>query len=182
MCVLCGCSKQQTNNVIPKTDEEVTKTANLPLERPLDFHYSSGVGAWWTTMTLKPDGTFVGTFQNSELGDMDEEYPHGTVYIAEFNGEFTDVEKIDDYSYLMKLSELKIEDEGKEYIEEKVRYVITKPYGLEGNEFVLYVPETPVEMLNTEFLDWKVIKDDSLKTLSVYGLENKSMGIGFFSY
>ena len=37
-----------------------TDTAVLPEDFPMDFVFSSGAGAWATSMTLEQDGTFWG--------------------------------------------------------------------------------------------------------------------------
>ncbi len=187
LCVsfLAGCGKNKTD--LPestKPDESVVtpQTISLPFDQPLDFGFSSGAGAWYTSLTLKPDGTFSGSYHNSEMGNVGEGYPLGTVYCADFSGKFTDIEKTDDYSYKMKLSEFDIENEGNEYIEDEMRYVVSVPNGMDGTEYVLYVPQTPIENLSDEFLSWRKIKDDSVNQLSVYGIENKTTGIGFFAY
>ncbi len=84
----------------------------------MDFVFSSGVGAWATSMTLEQDGTFSGAYYDADMGVYDEDYPNGTVYICDFSGRFSDIEKVDEYSYSLRLAELDSDYEaGKEWIE-----------------------------------------------------------------
>ena len=65
---------------------------------------------------------------------------------------------MDEYSYSMTLSELNCDDEGgKEWIEDGICYVPAAPYGMEdGETFVLYLPDTPTDGLDEDFLSWCV--------------------------
>ena len=80
--------------------------AALPEDFPIDFVFSSGVGAWATSMTLEQDGAFSGEYYDADMGVCDEDYPNGTVYICDFSGRFSDIEKVDEYSYSLRLAEL----------------------------------------------------------------------------
>lgn len=62
--------------------------AALPEDFPIDFVFSSGVGAWATSMTLEQDGAFSGEYYDADMGVCDEDYPNGTVYICDFRGGF----------------------------------------------------------------------------------------------
>lgn len=63
----------------------------LPEDMPQDFVFSSGAGGWQTSLTLNRDGSFTGTYSDSEMGDQRDDYPHGTVYICEFSGQFSNL-------------------------------------------------------------------------------------------
>ena len=90
----------------------------LPEDFPMDFVFSSGVGAWATSMTLEQDGAFSGAYYDADMGVCDEDYPNGTVYICDFSGRFSDIQKVDEYSYSLTLAELDSDYEaGKEWIE-----------------------------------------------------------------
>ena len=148
--VFTGCGVHKHDMVSDAGNDEVNELVALPFEQPLDFGFASGVGGWGTVLTLKPDGTFVGSYHDSEMGVTGEGYPNGTVYISEFSGKFDEFKKIDDYSYSIKLIELTVEDKGKEYIEDGIRYIVSEANGLDGKDFVFYIPDTPVEMLPEE--------------------------------
>lgn len=159
---------------------------SLPDDFPMDLEFSSGVGGWGTSLTLEQDGTFSGQFHDSDMGAIGEDYPNGTVYLCHFSGRFSDIEKVDEYSYSMTLSELNCDDEGgEEWIEDGICYVPAAPYGMEdGETFVLYLPDTPTDGLDEDFLSWWpgcYAPEGAPETLETYGLLNAKMGYGFFS-
>lgn len=118
------------------------------------------------------------------MGDSEESYPDGTMYLCNFSGKFTDIKQLDDHSYSLTLDELTSDyEQGKEWVEDGVRYVSSEPYGVEeGKDFILYLPDTPTEGLNEEFLSWwpGQYQEDQSDTLGFYGLYNVDMGYGFF--
>ena len=156
----------------------------LPEDFPIDFVFSNGVGAWATSMTLEQDGAFSGAYYDADMGVCDENYPNGTVYICDFSGRFSDIEKVDEYSYSLTLAELDSDYEaGKEWIENGTKNISSEPYGMEdGDEFILYLPDTPIDGLDEEFLSWWPMchAEDRPETLEMYGLYNVKMGYGFF--
>lgn len=160
----------------------------LPEVFPMELVFSSGAGAWGTYITLNRDGSFAGSYHDSEMGEQGEKYPNGSVYIAQFSGSFEQIEQGDSHTYTMRLKEVITEEEaGTEWIEEGIRYVCTEPFGLEtGIEFCLYLPGKPIAELSEQFLSWWPgyyrMEEEGLKTLSCYGLYNKEPEYGFFSY
>lgn len=171
----------------PATPQPTENTeVQLPDVLPMDFSFSSGAGAWETVLTVNQDGSFVGSYHDSEMGDTGADYPNGTVYVCEFSGRFDSVEQVDDTTYSMKLSEITTTDDaGIEWIEDGVRYISAEPYGMEGGEeFLFYLPQTPVAGLSEQFLSWWPgrYEDPQPDTLSYYGILNVTTGYGFFSY
>ena len=176
------------DNVTDKLEEKFmgVNTVKLPFEESEDFYFSSGAGAWGTEMTVFNGGHFKGNFHDTNMGETGDKYPNGTVYMCDFSGEFTEVKKIDKYSYSMKLGNIKPDKEPEtEELKDNIRYIYAEPYGLEdGEEFILYLPETPTEGLSEEFLSWwpgRFKMGGAPETLSSYGILNKSTGQGFFS-
>ena len=92
--------------------------------------------------------------QNTD-NDLPADFPKGTVAICEFEGKFTDIERIDQYYYTMSLEKLEILDIPEMWIENGYRFLKEdEPYGLEnGENFTLYMPETPIEQLSEDFLN-----------------------------
>ena len=178
---------QNTSSTESKTEEITQSEAiHLPNTTPLNLVFASGAGAWGTSMTLNSDGSFKGSYHDSDMGDSGNGYPNGTVYVCEFSGKFSNIRQIDATTYALTLSEITTERvEGGEWIEDGVRYISSGPYGLEeGKEFLLYTPQTPAKNLTEEFIQWgygSVGLDSSQKTLDCYGLYNKEMSYGFFS-
>ncbi len=163
--------------------------SELPEAFPLLMEFSSGAGGWGTEMTLERDGAFSGRYHDSEMGETGEEYPNGSVYIATFNGRFTDIRRLPDGTYTMKLGEVTTMDApGDEWIQDGVRFIASDAYGLdtwETGDFVLYPPETEVSALDEEFYSWwpgRFNLDSVPFTLGCWGLRNMDSGFGFFSY
>ena len=161
-----------------------SKKAKLPKDLPDCFLFCSGAGAWQTSLVLKSDGTFSGSYFDMDMGDGSEKYPGGTTYISEFRGSFKNIKKLDDYTYRMELDTL-VYNEGhkEEYIENNVRYIPSDPYGVAGGKtFYLYLPGKPISELSDAFLGWVFLnRDTSPKKLEKWGLYNEEMQEGFSS-
>lgn len=158
------------------------------------FSFSSGVGAWSTELRIDADGTFRGHYQDADMGDAGENYPDGTLYVCDFTGKFGALEKVDDFTYKMKLESLAFEQQPeKEEIVDGVRNVYSTAYGIDGGEdFYLYLPDAEFSSLPESFRGWvnnfwawvnDPAPDGSMEgKLSFYGLYNEKMEEGFSSY
>ena len=122
----------------------------------LTFYFSSGVGAWGTELSIHEDGSFEGSFHDTDMGSTGEGYPHGTVYMSNFSGQLGDPEKVNEYTYSASILDMELEKEdGTSEIIDNIRYVYSEPYGLEGTDYVLfYLPGAPLSELPQEFLSW----------------------------
>ena len=157
-----------------------------------DFYFASGAGAWATELEIEADGSFSGNYHDSDMGDSGTDYPNGTRYICEFEGRFAVPEKIDEYSYKLKLEDISYEKKpGTIWTEDGVRMIASEAYGMmagessPGNparEFILYLPGAPTADLPQGFLDcirmpraW----NDIPEKLPVYGLYNTEAETGF---
>ncbi len=155
----------------------------------LSFHFLSGAGAWSTDMTVGADGSFDGLYSDSDMGDMGEGYPNGTVYFCKFSGRFGELKKVDDLTYQTTIVEIQYENEPEtEEIVDDTLYRYTDVYGLEDAENILfYLPGTPVESLSEEcrswlrdvLYDWET--DKWLEELPCVVLCNEAMGECFYS-
>ncbi len=167
--------------------KNVADSAAFGAEVPDEFEFSSGAGGWQTILQLEKDGSFKGSFSDSEMGSTGEGYPNGTVYVCEFDGKFSDIKKNADGSYTMKLADIKTQKkQDTEWIEQGIKYIASFPYGLEdGTDFVLYTPSTPTKGLSEEFLSWSPARFDENadKTkLGLWGIYNKTTEYGFFAF
>ena len=167
-------------------EPEVSAGLVLPENMPVRFGFSSGAGAWSTGLTLQRDGSFAGLYSDANMGESGEGYL-ATVYTCTFAGRFTEIEKLDENSFCLRLGEISCEKpEGESWVDEnQVRYVASAPFGLEeGEEFILYLPQTPVKGLNEAFLSWWPYRGEAEEEkptqLGFYGLWNVKMGYGFF--
>ena len=145
----------------------------LPAEvDSMPFVFASGAGGWATHLTLHADGSFEGEFYDSELGESGEGF-RSTRYTCIFSGQFTNIRKVNDYTYSMIPDHMATQvPSGTEWIEGDTRYVASDPYGIQAGEPVLlYTPDAPVEELPQEFLDWRMMDRDVLSgPLSYYAL------------
>lgn len=130
-------------------DDSDEATDELPDEVFGNYVFSSGVGGWSTELTINSDLTFSGTYCHSSYQDP--------VTICEFTGNFSDVEKIDDYTFKMTLETLiPKHEEGYTYEENDIVYkCVEVPYGIDdGKEFYVYLEGRETNDLSEEFLTW----------------------------
>ena len=150
-----------------------------------DFTFSSGGGAWGTAVSINSDCSFNVDFHDGELSIKGEDYPNGTMYKADATGKFTDIKRINDYTYSMKMSELTYEKAlGTEEIKDDIKYVYRTAYGLENAKRVyLYTPDAPISELPESLLMWVRMGGEQYKdaTLGFYALYNVDEHYGFTS-
>lgn len=153
----------------------------------LEFNFLSGVGAWGTSVQIHPDGTFSGSFHDSNAGSTGDGYPNGTRYYCSFSGQFSELRKTGDYEYTMKCESLTQEGTPGEVEiaeEEGVRYITSTPYGFDDADvFLLYLPGKKADELPEEFLEWlampRMLDFDTIDVLDLYGLYNVGGKQGF---
>ena len=196
---LCGCGNgeaESARDTERKSKEEFTseassdghETEQQPFEnlKTKRFYFSSGAGAWATTLVIRADGSFSGEHLDDDMGDTGDEYPNGTRYQSRFNGRFSQPVKVNDYTYSMQVDLLQYEREpDTQEIIDGVRYCYGKAHGLdEADQMLLYLPDAPIEELPEEFKSWTDVNwapDVSTDKLSFYGLYNETMQFGFSS-
>ena len=139
------------------------------------FWFGSGVGGWSTTLDIYQDGTFSGYFHDSDMGDIGPGYPEGTMYECIFNGKFTELVKINEYEYSMRVEYMVVED-AEDRIENDIRIIPSGPYGFDdADEFRLYLPGRKTRDLPEQFLSWVGMAfwgDTVPEELPFYGLYN----------
>lgn len=149
------------------------------------FYFSSGAGAWFTELHIRGDGSFEGLYQDADMGDSGDDYPNGTLYYCEFSGTFDRLERVDDLTYKMNLSTISFKHEPEiEEIVDGLRYIYSGAYGLDGEEFYLYLPGSKLADLPQAFREWVGYYDLEAvqeEELSFYGLYNVRGELGFSS-
>ncbi|MBD5394741.1 MAG: DUF1311 domain-containing protein [Lachnospiraceae bacterium] len=151
------------------------------------FDFSSGAGGWWTELSINKDGSFQGTYMDSDMGDNGDTYPNGTLYYCEFSGMFDQPEKVDSFTYKVNLSSISFkQDPNKEEIIDGVRYIYSTAYGLDGgNEFLIYLPGSKLSDLPEDYRGWVgyyYLENTTETQLPFYGLYNVNTGDGFSSH
>ncbi len=149
----------------------------------MEFGFSSGVGAWGTGLTVHEDGSFTGSYHDTNMGDIGEGYPHGSVLTCEFSGQFSNPVKVNEYSWSFSVDSLELSREaGTEEIIDQVRYEYSEPQGLRaGDECILYFPGTAVSLLPEEYVSW-IYGLSNQETLTNYGIYDVTYGSGWSGY
>ena len=149
----------------------------------LEFHFNSGAGAWGTVLVIRPDGSFFGTYHDTEMGLQEPEYPNGTVYLSDFSGQFSQPEWRDEYSCTLRMENLRYEKEPETVeIRDGVQYRYHTAHGLtETLELVLYLPGTPISQLPEDYIPWAGLYGHEGTELPHYGLYNPGQQTGFYS-
>lgn len=186
-----GCTGADTGTSSSNRTESAQSTEAeqenpLTVSGTLNFVYSSGAGGWSTQLSLQSDGTFTGRYEDTDLGDMGEENPGGTVYVCDFSGSFSQPGKVDDYFWTMNLEYLSTGQEpGEVTYEEGIKYVSAEPNGLEqAQEVWLYLPGAETKDLPEEFLSWatSAFSGEVPEQLPFYGLYSVNDQSGFVGF
>lgn len=179
------------------TDEVSDKNENTDLTfedlSKYSFEFCSGAGGWSTDFEIEKDGSFNGLYHDSDMGDTGEGYENGTIYSCNFSGDFTDLTKMNDYTYEMKMADISYENTpGEEEIVDNVKYIYTDVYGLEGTDtFKVYLTGTPVSELSEEVYFWVQSanhpanddsEDQTEDKLTIPIIVNEEMQYGIYSY
>ena len=149
-----------------------------------NFEFSSGAGAWSTELKIEADGSFSGSYHDSDMGTTGDGYPNGTVYLCDFTGKFASAQKVNDYTYKTTLEKLETkEKDGKEELADGMKFIYSTPYGLaDAQDVYIYVKGAPTDQLPQEYQDWVMFPLDGAKTLPFYGLYNEKEQLGFYSW
>lgn len=166
-----GADKADKNSKVSKTGADAGDE-NLFAIMPEFFYFSSGAGGWSTDVTISEDGSFDGSYYDSDMGDTGEGYPNGTMYVCDFTGKFDVPQPTDDeYIYTTKLIELTLRDAdkvGTTEIEDDTRYIYTEPYGFDdADEFLIYLPGASLSAMTEECLSWVDVRMESIERLPV---------------
>ena len=150
------------------------------------WSFSSGAGAWSTDIRILPDGSFSGEFHDADMGDAEDAYPNGTVYLCSFAGTMSVIEQADANTWIIRVDTLKQANPPiPEEIEDGVRYVYSGAYGItEGDMMLLYGPGTPVNGFTEDMMFWAHLYDyeqapSELETWFLYSGQN---GAGFVGW
>lgn len=150
----------------------------------LEFEFSSGAGGWSEGFAIEKDGSFSGNFHDSDMGVTSEGYPDGTMYCSSYTGHFTELNKINDYTYEMKLADISYKDTvGTDEICDGMHFIYTESYCLGGNDtFKVYLPGTPLSELSEEECLWISYNNESETELTMIVIVDEKNEYGIYSY
>ena len=170
----------------PEDEPEVQEIAELTFEElsKRRFEFCSGAGGWAENFTIEADGSFTGEFHDSDMGSTGEGYNGGTRYYSAYSGRFTNLTRIDDYTYQMTLADISYENTvGTEEILDDILYVYTKSYCLGGTDtFTIYLPGTPLDKLTEGIRSWLHLGKDSGTRLTMIVIADETNELGICSY
>lgn len=145
------------------------------------FVHASGASGWGTVLTIQPDGSFSGSFSDSEW----EESESGTQAVCEcceFSGQLAQPVRVNDYTYSVGIEHIEYQREpGTDEYADGIHYYFTEPRGLEDTgELLIYLPGAPMAELPEGFLGWVMGSADGAEgELPFYGLYSEARLAGF---
>ena len=145
------------------------------------FVHASGASGWGTVLTIQPDGSFSGSFSDSEW----EESESGTQAVCEcceFSGQLAQPVRVNDYTYSVGIEHIEYQREpGTDEYADGIHYYFTEPRGLEDTgELLIYLPGAPMAELPEGFLGWVMgSADGAEEELPFYGLYSEARLAGF---
>lgn len=193
----CGSASPEDNSIQYETIEPIRAEETTTLETEVPeaadltfsdlaerlFGFSSGAGGWSEEFTIEKDGFFTGNYHDSDMGDTGEGYADGTIYSSSYSGHFTELTKINDYTYKMKLADISYKEPAEtEEIRDNVRYIYTEAYCLGGTDtFTIYLPGTPLSELTEDVCNWLSMMNQSETELTMVAIVDETNGYGIYS-
>ncbi len=170
-----------------QSTEEQDESAGITFEELSKHNYSlsSGAGAWSDDFNIEKDGFFHGHYHDMDMGDTGDDYPNGTMYICDYEGHLSNIQKIDEYTCKMEVSDLKVTSSETEYIEGGVRYIPSEPYAFcDTEEIEIYLPGKPTSEISEELQVWLgfVYLDEVPEKIEDIALVNASQELGMTSF
>lgn len=183
---VCGCgnNEEDSEQHSEQNREELSLFDELKGNR---FVFASGAGAWGTELLIGEDGSFKGQYHDSDMGSTGAGYPNGTRYFSEFTGQFSEPEKVNEYTYKVTINTIEYTNEvGSEEILDEILYSYSEAYGLFGaEEILIYLPGAPIAELPEDYVIWakgSAYIEEGTTDLPFYGLYNVTEMCGFSSY
>ena len=129
------------------------------------FVFSSGAGGWGMNYEMGPDGTFAGTYFDSDMGS-------GVRYVARFDGQFEIGDQIDETTYALDLVEFTRTSpaSGQEAEDGYDIEYVSSVYGFDRcRDFRLLLPDTPTSTLNDDQRLWSTAAREG-PTLTIFSV------------
>jgi len=178
-----GTVSKDSNNAEDNKSETAADDSTITFVDLAQYGYSfySGAGGWSDDFYIEKDGSFHGSYHDSDMGDSGDGYPDGTRYYCEYEGHFENIQKIDEYTYKMHMKDINVINNDGEYIADGVKYIPVTPYALNNaDEIEIYMPGKPVSEIDDEIKTWIFVgsqeQQDSLENLALVNV-NENQGI-----
>ena len=162
--------------------EEMSEPAAFPGRLEMSVP-NTGSGAWYSSLQINEDGTFSGQMHDANMGE-------GEILESDYHGEFSDMEKLDEYTYLVTVGSVQYEQEPgtiESTDTEGLNIVYTAVEINEGDEFLIYLPGKPLSEIDNpavlDYLEWFFEDDMQDGIFDRYALAPASgEGICFFTF
>ena len=189
----CGATVPEDTNTEPyeesqiESAEDSTESSDLTFAdlAGRQFEFCSGAGGWMESFTIEKDGYFTGLFNDSNMGSTGEGYENGTRYSSSYTGHFTNLTKVNEYTYTMELADISYKEpvDTEEISEiDQVRYIYTDSYCLGGTDiFTIYLPGTPMEEIAEEVRIWLYSANGNAEELTMIAIVDETNGYGIYS-
>lgn len=142
---------------LPGALAEETRFADVAGE----YNFASGVGAWSTDLTILPDGSFYGTYHDTDMEDSELNGVHydAICYICSFTGRIAPPEHSS--AQELESSVLALDYEiGEPYVDDGVRYEPVEPYGIaQGDALRFFMQGAYVEAVPEDLVEWLKMKE-----------------------
>ncbi len=148
------------------------------------YDFCSGVGAWSTDLTILPDGTFTGSYHDTDMEDDELNGVHydAICYACSFKGRLSPLEHSNAQEMDCKVLELSV-DAYEAYVDEGIRFEPVQPYGIaEGDALRFYMAGAYVDALPEELVDWlrmKIAIQEDWTRVPFVSLYNETQQTGF---
>ena len=177
-----------TNSVSEKVEQDAKEMLGLieptPSQEPLaqiegrDFEFSSGAGGWIAGSTFGKDGVFSGFYYHGNAVE-------NSLSMCEFKGKLEITEKVDDYTYKMKLVNIEVISPTGTQIKSPDGTLYKYhdfTYGYEESKnFELYLPGKSDASLSEDFKGWVRHYPNGTGRIDYYGIFNADKGYGMYS-
>ena len=180
-----GLSKSADDASTSGNDIDADVTAEFFKAAAGDYTFASGAGGWATYLVIDENGRFEGSYHDSEMGASGDDYD-ATVYVSNFSGQLSNIEKISDLEYTAYVESIEYQDSiGDQEIKDRVLYVYTGAYGIEyGKTLHFYMKGSDTENINEHLIEWLAMPlawgSDIPKTLPFNAFYNEEDDAGFF--
>ena len=130
--------------------------ADLPIKDKEGFSCQWSTGNWNAGLDIYSDGSFQAEYYADDQWDSSDEY-YMTVKCSTIKGKFTNIRKLDEYTYEMEVESAELTEEpGKIRIENEVRYISSDDSFLwkKGDKCYLYLKGKDSSAITPNASDW----------------------------
>ncbi|PLS27792.1 PASTA domain-containing protein [Bifidobacterium parmae] len=183
-------TKQDSSDDSGKSSKMDKTLAEAMKAGAAEYGMGSGAGAWGASLTISEDGTFKGSYYDTDMGDMGDDHPNGSRSESNYTGRFKSAKKNSDGTYTLQCdaSAFKVDGEiGTSRIEDGMQVTTVKPAGMDPcGEFTLYPKGYDTAQLSDDQLMFSgglgstVANSSELPGPALYNTESSDMEYTFF--